>query len=383
MGEFMIAGLERILDGTAQPGLDELRSLLEELLGGPAAEGNFLGHLVLQPRSMRVFRVRFDVGGEIRSLIIKRLRPAIAQRNELVAKRWLPAVALDDLAPSLAGSVADKSGACVWHVYEDLGPHELDPHHCSCEGVRAAIEQIAQMHTRFARHALLGEVRLHGGDLGMHFFRSNVQDAIYALEAWQRPSQYPSLRERLRQRLYTLRDQVPEREQALKEWGGAETLLHGDLWAINVFLIPAADRLHARLIDWDHAAVGPFSYDLSTFLLRFPAPRRQSILEYYREQVERTSGWRLPGPAELNFVFETAEYARFANRIIWPAIALVMDNADWGLEVLAEIDQWFEQFEPVLPVGSDCPPDPQQRSQLGEAASLQHLAATPLSENRE
>jgi hypothetical protein len=60
-------------------------------------------------------------------------------------------------------------------------------------------------------------------------------------------------------------------------------------------------------------------------------------------------GWQLPGLAELNFLFETAEYARFANRVIWPAIALLMDKADWAFEVLSEIDQWFEQFEPVLP----------------------------------
>ena len=41
---------------------------------------------------------------------------------------------------------------------------------------------------------------------------------------------------------------------------------------------------------------------------------------------------------------------RFANRIIWPAIALVIDSAGWGHEALAEIEQWFEQFEPVLPL---------------------------------
>ena len=378
----MIEGLERVLEGSGQPGLSELRGLLAELLGGTSGEGSFLGHSVLQPRSMRVFRVRFDVRGENRTWIIKRLGPAIARRNELVVKRWLPAAGLGDLAPSLAGSVAAQSGACIWHAYEDLGPHELDPHQCSCEGVRAAIEQIAQMHTRFAGHALLGEVRLHGGDLGMPFFQSNVQDAIYALEAWQHP-QNATLRERLLQRLYTLRDQVPGREQAQKEWAGAETLLHGDLWAINIFLIPEGAGLRARLIDWDHAAVGPFSYDLSTFLLRFPAPRRESILEHYREEVGRIGGWQLPGVTELNYLFETAEYARFANRVIWPAIAIVMDNADWGLVVLAEIDEWFEQFESVLPAGATRRAEPQLRPQLAEVTSLPHPAATPLLEKRE
>lgn len=345
----MIDGLERVLEGSGQPGLSELRGLLEELLGGPSAKASLIDHSVLQPRSMRVFRVRFDVNGEMRTWIVKRLRPAIALRNELVANRWLPAVGLGGLGPSLAGKVADRDGACIWHVYEDLGSHELDPYRSSREGVRAAIEQIAELHTRFAGHALLGEARLHGGDLGMHFFESNVQDAIYALKACEANGRHQSVRERLLRRLYKLREHLPEREQALKQWGGVETLLHGDLWAINVILVPGGEEPRARLIDWDHAAVGPFSYDLSTFLLRFPLARRQSILEHYREAVARRGGWQLPGPAELNFLFETAEYARFANRVIWPAIALLMDKADWGFEVLSEIDQWFEQFEPVLP----------------------------------
>jgi hypothetical protein len=51
----------------------------------------------------------------------------------------------------------------------------------------------------------------------------------------------------------------------------------------------------------------------------------------------------------LNFLFETAEYARMANRIIWPAIALVQDGAAWAWESLEEINQWFEDFAPVLP----------------------------------
>jgi len=114
-----------------------------------------------------------------------------------------------------------------------------------------------------------------------------------------------------------------------------------------VFVIPSANGLRARLIDWDHAAVGPASYDLSTFLLRFPSQHRLWVLDLYRQAVA-DAGWRLPGERELNLLFETHEYARIANRIIWPAIALVMDGAEWGAEALAEIDGWFEQFEPVL-----------------------------------
>ena len=344
----MIERMDKVLDGSGQPGLRELRDLLQELLDGQSVEGTFIGHQDLQARSMRVFRLSFAINGSTRTWIAKRLRPEIARRNELVAKRWLPAVGLSDLGPPLAGSVADRSGACVWHVYHDLGPHELDSQHPGSDAVRTAIEQIARMHTRFAEHPLLGEVRLHGGDLGMRFVESNVRDAIYALEACKASAPRQHLRDRLLRRLHEIRRELPQREQVLEEWGGPETLLHGDLWAINVFVMQAADGLHARLIDWDHAAVGQFSYDLSTFLLRFPREHRRSFLKVYSEEVAR-SGWNLPPQAELNALFETAEYARFANRVIWPAIALVMDHADWGFDALAEIDQWFEKFEPVLP----------------------------------
>src|SRR6266576_5458522 len=116
----MIEGVNRILAGSGQPGLTELHGLLEELLGGGASSGRLLEQQTLQPREMRVFRLRFGVNGQERSLIIKRLRPETARRNELVAKRWLPAVRLYDSGPPVRGSVAASSGACVWHVYDDL-----------------------------------------------------------------------------------------------------------------------------------------------------------------------------------------------------------------------------------------------------------------------
>jgi len=112
--------------------------------------------------------------------------------------------------------------------------------------------------------------------------------------------------------------------------------------------------LRARLIDWDHAAVGPPTYDLSTFLLRFPSEHREWVLELYRQAVA-AAGWRLPAMQVLNSLFETHEYARFANRIIWPAIALAQDRAEWGIEALAEIEQWFEEFGAVLPIAAEVP----------------------------
>ena len=344
----MIRGLDRLLEGHGQPGLTELCGLLEQLLDGRNVDGCLVEQTMLQPRSSRVFRLRFDVEGRTRRMIVKRLSPAIARRSELVDKRWLPAVGMSDHGPALLGSVAERGGSCVWHVYDDLGSCELDGSSVDRERVSAAIELIARLHTRFARHPLLGEVRLHGGDLGIHFCEANVRDARYALEGCRPAPEHAELHNRLLQRVDNLRRELPHRAQAIDRFGGPETLLHGDLWAINVFVIPTSSGLHARLIDWDHAAVGPASYDLSTFLLRLPPADRLWVLEVYREETS-DAGWRLPPIPELNSLFETAEYARMANRLIWPAIAVAQDHAPWGWEALAEVDQWFENLETVLP----------------------------------
>src|SRR6266576_1238832 len=344
----MIEGLDHLLESRGQPGLAQLRGLLRELLGGHEAEGRLIEEQTLQPRGLRVFRLRFAINGHVRQVIVKRLRPEIALRGALIAERWLPAVGMRDSGPALLGSVAEPGGNCAWHVYDDLGPCELDTSRLDREKVSAAIKLIAQLHLQFARHPLLGEVRLHGCDLGIHFYDANVRDAIYALEACQPSSQQTPVLDSLLQRLSTLRQELPQRAEALDAWGGPETLLHGDLWHINIFVIPTAHGLHAGLIDGGHASVGPASYDLSTFLLRLPTQERSWVLDLYRAETSR-AGWCLPPMPMLNFLFETAEYARLANRIIWPAIALVQDQAPWAWESLAEVDQWFKDLVPVLP----------------------------------
>ena len=80
------------------------------------------------------------------------------------------------------------------------------------------------------------------------------------------------------------------------------------------------------------------------------------------------AGWRLPGTQALNLLFETHEYARFANRIIWPAIALVKDRAEWGVEELAEIEHWFEMLRPVLARENEthAPPSPSSVLRRGQ-----------------
>jgi len=342
----MIKRMDRILADTEQPGLDELRVLLDELLGGPGRTGHWLDQTRLKPRSERVYRLRFVIDDQLRSVVVKRLRPEIARRNELVAQRWLPAIGLSGRGAPVLGSAAARKGGWVWHVYEDLGQCELNPDQADRERVRAAVELIAQVHTRFASQPLLGEVRLHGGDFGISFHEAAVRDALRALAAWQPPGDCWALRARLLRRLHRLHDQLPQRAQALAAFGGPETLLHGDLWAVNVFVIPTARGLRAQLIDWDHAAVGPFTYDLSTFLLRFPAEQRRWVLELYRQAVA-PAGWRLPAVQVLNSLFET--HARIVNRLIWPAIAQVTDHAQWGAEALTEVGHWFELLAPVLP----------------------------------
>jgi thiamine kinase-like enzyme len=156
------------------------------------------------------------------------------------------------------------------------------------------------------------------------------------------------VRDRLLGRLDTLERQIEPRGRAIQEIGGPETLLHGDLWTKNVFVIPRDDALEARLVDWDHAAVGPVSYDLSTFLLRFPRQDRMWIVNAYEEAI-RPSGWRLPPASDLNLLFDTAELARIANRVIWSALAVRDGDARRAFEALAEVNRWFEALEPVLP----------------------------------
>src|SRR6266404_846786 len=99
----MIEGLDKLLEDSGQPGLIELRQLLEEILGGPATSGHLLDQHQLPARRPRVYRLRFVFDGWVRSIVVKRMEPDSAQRNQLVLRRWLPAAGLGDNGPTLLG----------------------------------------------------------------------------------------------------------------------------------------------------------------------------------------------------------------------------------------------------------------------------------------
>ncbi len=56
-------------------------------------------------------------------------------------------------------------------------------------------------------------------------------------------------------------------------------------------------------------------------------------------------GCRLAPTEQLHVLFDTAERARYANRVIWPALALVRERAAWGFPELAEVERWFRALD--------------------------------------
>jgi len=340
--------LRHALESCGEPGAAELLEALQALLGSAEAAGPTIA---LTQLKRRVYRLQLKPGPGPRSLILKCSEPAIAELNRLVAERWLPAIGLGDRCAPLLATAAERQGRCVWQIYEDLGDETLD--RCPERSrVESAVELVAELHIRAAGHPLLPEVRHHSKDLGLSFFMSNVADAIRGLEALPRAAFQPSaktmaLRDRLLDLLYHALTDAPRRAQVLKEAGGPDTLLHGDLWRANAFVTATGNGTRVRLIDWDHVGVGPFSYDLSTFLMRFSPAERPWLLSHYRQAVA-VVGWRLPAERELNVLFETAEYARFAIRVAWAAMAWLHDGAEWVPVELAEIERWFEAWRPVL-----------------------------------
>lgn len=326
---------------------EHLRQVLARTLGCPA----FRIVVVLRQRlKSGVYRLQLEVQGTPRSVIVKRLAPEIAVRNRLVVERWLPAENMQHVAAPLLGIVAETLS--TWLVSEDLGTRTLQAVAPDPVRVEAAVALIAGLHRRFVDNALLGEVRHWGGDLGMRFHEVNLRDALRALAALRdrldrAVPERTALCERLLARLGGLQQDAPRRAEAMQRWGGPETLLHGDLWPTNVVEVARGTDFEPRLIDWDHVGVGPPVYDVSTFLYRFEPRERRRVWAAYQDAFG-SAPWRFPGEAELAFLCETAEQARFSNRVLWLALAALRGD-DWGFEELAEVEGWFEHLAPLLP----------------------------------
>jgi hypothetical protein len=337
--------LRRALEATGEPGSSELCSVVKDLLDGADPADGGVG---LRRLKTGVYRLEIGSRSPRRTVVVKRLEPAAAVRSRLIAERWLPALGLGDRCARLLAVAADRRGESVWHAYEDFGDDTLAARPAP-ERVEAAVDLVAELHMRAARHAVLPDVRRYGGDLGMPYFISNVRDAIAALEALaasgiETPLEHAGLPHRLRARLIGLLAEGPRRARVFEGLAGQDTLLHGDLWTINIFVTGSAAGLRARLVDWERVGVGPFSYDLSAFLFRFPAAQRPWILERYRHAVLR-AGWGLASPPELDLLFDTAERARYANHVIWPVLALLRERVDWAFHELAEIERWFQALD--------------------------------------
>jgi Ser/Thr protein kinase RdoA (MazF antagonist) len=341
--------LSRWMDG--ERGLEELGMTLLDVAG---RSGRLLSALKLKTG---VYRISIVTGGQPLTVVAKRLTPPVAHRNRLALERWLPAAGLAHIAPRLIGVAAERAGRVVWHLYEDLGGASLVGSASTRPEVETAIELIANLHARFATNSVLVESRMWGEDHGIAFYDQNVRDAISAVRLARTAS---SARSRdcdtartLLERLERLADERDYRARVLAEFGGPDTLLHGDLWLSNVALVNETRPQNGfgrpapaiRLIDWDHVGPGSFAYDLSTLMLRFPAGERPRIVALYRAAA-KASGIDVPADEYLQVLLTTAEYARIASDTPWRAALVARDGSQAAFEQLAEIDEWFARLQP-------------------------------------
>ena len=303
-------------------------------------------------RPGRAYRLWFETATGPVAVVVKRHRPRRARANQLVAARWLPAVGLNGICPAVWGVFREPGSPAVWQLYEDLPGEGVDRLHPDPAGLNMVIELLAEVHGRFVGHRLLGECREHGYDLGIGFFTSQVARSIGILR-WMGSADFHgsgvqrALTDRLRDRLERLSYDWQERVAAVTPAQQSATLLHGDPWTTNTLVVAHNGGLKARLIDWDNVGVGPITYDLSTFLYRFPRERRPWIVARYRRAIAR-HGVSLPDDSTLNLLFETAEYGRY----VWclaEASAAAQRGQAWAFEEMAQIETWFVQLEAAGP----------------------------------
>ena len=322
----------------------------------------------------RVHRLTFVAGGNRRSVVVKRFSGGSSVVERLATTRWLPAAGLSAVVPRLLAAAPAGSGNQMWHVYEDLGDATLDREGAASDRapardrgflsplarcpdpdrVAVVVRMIAEVHERFHEQDALAECRIHSQELGGPFLAENVSMAISALGSLEalncdRTTEQSDVVSDLLGILAKLEAEVAWRCDQLEREGGGDTLLHGDLGVRNAFVPVAGHGTEGWLIDWDHAGVGPVSYDLSTFLMQLPEEARARTLETYIQARGRRGGeW--PGREVWNSMFESHEYARLANCLIWPCREALDGDSEWAFGELGKIRQWMDQMEPVLPV---------------------------------
>ena len=321
------------------------------LLSGP------LGTLASrQPSEVRVVSATFLRRGVHRlqlegatcaSVVVKRLPAKASQLERSVTDRWLPSVEMNGFGPPRRAAAGEGDGRYVWHVYDDLGPHGLDQGDVDPGRLGAAMNRLADLHASFARHPMLVEARFAAGDLGTHFYRNSVRDAARCVALLRPPAVQPSaeqcrVRDEVAELLSHLTEDEPDRVRLLTELAGPTTLVHGDLTRANVFVLPEPGG--CRLIDWDHAGVGPCGFDISTHVAYYAPAQRRLVLNLYT-QAMADRGFPFADDLDWDLLVRTFEAGRLANQIIWIALGILEGNA-WGFRELAD---WRDALEAVDP----------------------------------
>jgi hypothetical protein len=287
-----------------------------------------------------VWRVHFGAGSPRRTVIAKLLSPEVSAAIELLARRWLPAVGLAEVGAPLVRVVPATDGM-MWHLYADVGDRHLgspfDHDH-----VRAFTVAVARIHTSFSSHRLLPEIKGRTRDLRASAHGSTLQDVDRALRR-PRPtsSDRAALLDRLSVRFGRFLDEAPHRVTELRDLGGEDTLLHGDLWPKNGLIARSPGGLRARLVDWDRAGVGSVVYDVSTLLARLPSDVRAPVLGWYSASAGPIAR-ALSSRDDLNQLAETCERTRLAEWTYWRLAALDSPAAEWAWGELARVEPWLE-----------------------------------------
>src|SRR2546427_6291251 len=105
------------LEERQEPGARELCDLIQRMLNGAVVSA--APTLDLKRLKNGVYRLRIG-GDEPRAIVLKCLKPAIAQTDRLVMERWLPALGLTDRSPRLLAGAAGRDRSWAWQAYERI-----------------------------------------------------------------------------------------------------------------------------------------------------------------------------------------------------------------------------------------------------------------------